>query len=1156
VSFETWWRWAGTLIAFHCFAPGTLRVGAQINPDGPVARVNTHTTEAQRAPVACRSPAGDVVVWQSAKQDGRGWGVFAQRFTLDGEAAGSEFRVPTYTAGNEAQPALACAADGSFAVVWHSDRNGPARGVFAQFFDAAGAPVGEEFQVNADATSDSVLPAACLDPDGNVVIVWQGYHVASRQDVFGRRFDRGGTPLGTEFRVNTHTTSSQGRPAVACDDAGTFVVVWDSDVQDGADFGIFGQRYNQEGEPGGFEFQINSTTHGSQQRAKLGMAPAGAFVVVWEGRADGVNGYGVFGQRFDPSAAPLGTEFRVGDGASIDQARPAAASDSDGNFVVVWSSDGLGGHLAAQRYASGGDALGPPAHIETPGRSPRNPTVASGPSGDFVVVWQAISDHGDDDVFAQRFTVCRNGVLDPGEECDDGNVVGGDCCAADCTFERADLAAETHLCREVPAGELACSVPEEGSGVPCSDGNLCTTNDYCAYGVCIGGRPLDCNDGDICTDDICRPSEGCAHLPNSAPCDDGDACTGPDVCRGGKCAGGPRLNCDDLNVCTDDSCDPGAGCVHEPNDAACDDGNACTTDDRCIAGSCIGGPPLDCTGGDPCSDGSCDVWLGCVADALATPCEDANPCTDDRCVAGIGCSHTAIAGPCDDGNPCTRSDTCLGGVCRGSDPVPCAAPDACHADGVCDPATGLCSYPAAPDGTPCEDGDPCTVGDRCSAGACVSGRAGMPFLVKDIRPGAGGSFPAELIDAGSRLFFRADDGETGRELWTSDGTAAGTRLVADLRPGSAGSAPAALTALGGRVFFTAEREGGVRRLWVSDGSAAGTFAAGDGSDAGLNPESLTAAGERLFFVAGGAHGRELWTSDGTSAGTRLVTDIRPGRCGAEPCSGEPAELTAVGAQLFFVASDGVIGREPWTSDGTREGTQPVADIRPGPRGSDPGFLTALGDTLYFAADDGRSGRELWRSDGTSEGTRLVRDIRPGRCGATACSSSPSYLTAVGEQLFFAAVTDQLELWRSGGEASGTVPIRSLPSLPYVRHAVDAGLFFRTRDTGAGAALWRSDGSEAGTVRLMASRPRDGSAEWLASSGGRVFFTAKDDSHEIEIWVSDGTPSGTTRLHDLNPGRDAGHPQLSIPASLTPSGRFLFFSAGDGRSGRELWALCP
>src|SRR5439155_967344 len=176
-------------------------------------------------------------------------------------------------------------------------------------------------------------------------------------------------------------------------------------------------------------------------------------------------------------------------------------------------------------------------------------------------------------------------------------------------------------------------------------GNVCTTNDRCSGGACVGGPALNCDDGNVCTDDACNPATGCTHTNNTASCSDGNACTTGDTCSGGTCIGGPPPNCDDGNVCTTDACSTSTGCTHTNNTISCSDGNACTTGDTCSGGTCVGGPPPNC--------------------------DDGNVCTTDACNTSTGCTHTNNTISCSDGNACTTGDTCSGGACHGGPPPNC-----------------------------------------------------------------------------------------------------------------------------------------------------------------------------------------------------------------------------------------------------------------------------------------------------------------------------------------------------------------------------------------------------------------------------------------------------------------------------------------------------
>src|SRR5438105_1807461 len=128
-----------------------------------------------------------------------------------------------------------------------------------------GNPLGPEFRVNTYTTDSQGFPAVASESSGNFVVVWHSYSQdGSSVGIFGQRYASTGTPLGPEFRVNTYTTDGQGYPAVASDSSGNFVVVWWCITQDGSTFGVFGQRYASTGAPLGPEFRVNTYTTGRQ----------------------------------------------------------------------------------------------------------------------------------------------------------------------------------------------------------------------------------------------------------------------------------------------------------------------------------------------------------------------------------------------------------------------------------------------------------------------------------------------------------------------------------------------------------------------------------------------------------------------------------------------------------------------------------------------------------------------------------------------------------------------------------------------------------------------------------------------------------------------------------------------------------------------------
>jgi hypothetical protein len=155
---------------------------------------------------------------------------------------GTEFRVNSYTTGSQTDPAVDSDASGNFVVVWTAMHPDFTSDIVGQRYASSGIPLGAEFLVNTYTTGSQFGPAVASDPFGDFVVVWTSAHQeALGYDVLGQRFSSAGSPVGPEFRVNTYTTNSQYRPAVAADASGNYVVVWQSLLQDGSNTGVFGR---------------------------------------------------------------------------------------------------------------------------------------------------------------------------------------------------------------------------------------------------------------------------------------------------------------------------------------------------------------------------------------------------------------------------------------------------------------------------------------------------------------------------------------------------------------------------------------------------------------------------------------------------------------------------------------------------------------------------------------------------------------------------------------------------------------------------------------------------------------------------------------------------------------------------------------------------
>ena len=440
------------------------------------------------------------------------------------------------------------------------------------------------------------------------------------------------------------------------------------------------------------------------------------------------------------------------------------------------------------------------------------------------------------------------------------------------------------------------------------------------------------------------------------------------------------------------------------------------------------------------------------------------------------------------------------------------------------------------------------------------GTAAGTVLVQDIYPGTMPSSLSGLRNINGTLYFSADDGVHGTELWQSDGTALGTVMVKDIWTGGNSSDAGGVIDVNGTLFIVADDGTHGPELWKTDGTAAGTALVKDivSGSSSSNPVSLTNVNGTLYFKANdGVNGTELWKSDGTESGTVLLKDICPGivpgTANNIPASSSPAYLTVSNGTLYFTATDGVNGRELWKSDGTPEGTVMVKDIWPGSGGSEPYSLTNVNGTLYFQASDGFHGIELWRTDGTEAGTQIVRNINLSLGGG---SVPFQYKTNIGQTLYFAPYdsTTGYELWKSDGTEAGTVLVKDIvagsgSSTPQFLTNVNDTLYFVSTNSN-GQELWKSDGTDDGTslVKLIGSTGKGSvSAHSLTGVGDTLYFVATNPTNGQELWKSDGTDTGTLLVEDIVSGSGSSNPQ-----SLTGVGDSLYFVATNSTNGQELW----
>ena len=210
---------------------------------GGEVRVNTYTTSDQVGPqITALSGGGWVVTWTSYNQDGSGGGVYQQAYDASGTALGGEVRVNTYTSNDQGSPQITALSGGGWVVTWQSnEQDGNDYNIYQQAYDASGAAVGGEVQVNIYTANYQLSPQITALSGGGWVVTWQSFQQDSDGSwgVYQQVYDASGTALGREVRVNTYTSNDQGSPQITALSGGGWVVTWISNGQDGSTWGVY-----------------------------------------------------------------------------------------------------------------------------------------------------------------------------------------------------------------------------------------------------------------------------------------------------------------------------------------------------------------------------------------------------------------------------------------------------------------------------------------------------------------------------------------------------------------------------------------------------------------------------------------------------------------------------------------------------------------------------------------------------------------------------------------------------------------------------------------------------------------------------------------------------------------------------------------------------
>lgn len=399
------------------------------------------------------------------------------------------------------------------------------------------------------------------------------------------------------------------------------------------------------------------------------------------------------------------------------------------------------------------------------------------------------------------------------------------------------------------------------------------------------------------------------------------------------------------------------------------------------------------------------------------------------------------------------------------------------------------------------------------------------------------SNPGPFLRAGSLLFFTAVDDESGRELWRTDGTTAGTTLVQDIRPGTASSNPTLGAAVGSTFIFVAD-DGTGPAIWRTNGAAAGTTRLDALARGGQSAVRIVGAGSRVFVIEStGLVSADIWVTDGTVAGTRLT--------GTFPII--MFDRTTVGANglLFFAGTTSDVGAQLWVSDGTAVGTHVArrgAECAGSSCGPAAKMVYPLGNGVLAVTES-----ELWRSDGTAAGTSLLGTL-PQLGGAVMTNDRVAYV-----------VTAENAIWRTDGTTAGTTKtVLSATGIASFRVLDDNRLVWVAR-RGPQMEIWVSDGTTAGTRLVGTTRAAlvNGVDPIVAVSGSKVYLALADRTdfaapiHGDELWLEDVQAESLAFIADVDDRLFVNGPADGTPATGTPLGSQIVFRATNLR-GTEPW----
>lgn len=410
----------------------------------------------------------------------------------------------------------------------------------------------------------------------------------------------------------------------------------------------------------------------------------------------------------------------------------------------------------------------------------------------------------------------------------------------------------------------------------------------------------------------------------------------------------------------------------------------------------------------------------------------------------------------------------------------------------------------------------------------------------------GGGVPTYLTiehNTGTTLYLSGLYPEVGDELLVYTPEATELIVAADINTTTIGSDPYAFTAYNGKLYFGADEANSGREIWVYNPATGATELLSD-TPGSLRPDNFAVQAGKLYFS--GIHpdsGYGLLSYDDATGQIAATAFSTPSH------TGHITDVVAYDGRVFFKAYNEELGDELHAYDPATNTFEVIADLYPGEEDANPEGLIVCAGALYFRADDGVSGYELWRYQSVADAVELVADIRPGPP-----DGSPENMVEKDGFLYFRGnhpdagfelfsydpATDEVTLLT---DISGNL----YPE--YITFYQDKIYFSGRLSSSQGTELLVYDPAT-GEVSLTqdissgSSNPRD-----LVVFNDKLYCSAYTEGYGRELWAYNAADTTFAIIADIRPGlRDGG------PNSLTLFNDKLYFAANDGLRGAEIWSL--